>query len=230
VPDGSDGTDVLDAAGHTLTVCRDGIIGEVDGRPDNGCDTKDSTHNWSYWHRKPGASTWTYATEGPATYQPANRSTEGWVWQDGGDENQPPPTTSYRSICPRTESPRPPSSSPPPTVGTEAHSHTAPTQPAPVPRPTATVSTPPPAPAPTGDDQGRHDGKSGKAKKTEASPSAAGSSTPTSAAPTTAATRVAEVDTDTGGGLPVGVIVAVAAVLALAGATVWQVRRQRDNP
>src|SRR5438045_3604844 len=91
VSDGTNGVEVLDAAGHQITVCRDGIIGEIDGQPADGCATKDSTHYWSYWHRAPGSRSWTYSTEGPATYKPADDSTEGWVLQNAHSEDQPPP-------------------------------------------------------------------------------------------------------------------------------------------
>lgn len=117
VPKGSTGTDVLQSAGHRLTICSDGIIGAVDGRPADGCRTKDSTHYWSYWHRAPGSSRWVYSSEGAGSYEPANASTDGWIWQDGGSTNQAPAAVPYDEICRPSPSPSP---SP---AATESHRH-----------------------------------------------------------------------------------------------------------
>src|SRR3954453_6714685 len=80
---GQTGYDVLTAAGHTFTICSNGVLGEIDGRPANGCQVKDDTHYWTYWHRPPDSHSWTYSDEGGGTYQPRNASTEGWRWRNG---------------------------------------------------------------------------------------------------------------------------------------------------
>jgi len=227
VPDGSDGVDVLDAAGHTLTVCRDGIIGEIDGQPADGCTTKDSSHYWSYWHRAADSTAWTYATEGPATYQPGNKSTEGWVFQNGHTEsdNQPPPDRAYRRICPPSPDTRSGSPSPPATVGTNYKPPGAPTTPPPPPTATAVpATTAAPAPAPVK-----------RTHRHRVRPAATATPTPTSSATTTpspAATHVVDAlpAHNSSGGPPVGLIVGIAAAVALGGATAWQVRRQRNRP
>jgi hypothetical protein len=218
VPKGSTGADVLDAAGHHLTVCRDGIIGEIDGRPEDGCATKDSTHYWAYWHRSPGSDEWTYSTEGASTYEPPNESTEGWVWQDGGAQNEPPPATSYRRICPRSPSPSP-SGSPPPKVGTNGNPQTAPPAPAPPPRQTATAS------ATVTTTATPH-----RTAKRSHTPSPAVTSASPSAAPTRIVEPTASAEDESSGGTPVGLIAGLVALAAVIGATAWQVRRQRNAP
>ena len=79
VPDGTTGTQVLKAAGHTMTFRSDGLICTIDGQPAQGCSATDSSHYWAYWHRPAGSSTWQYSSEGSGTYQPANNSSDGWV-------------------------------------------------------------------------------------------------------------------------------------------------------
>jgi hypothetical protein len=105
VPSGSTGYDVLRAGGHSFTVCSNGVLGTIDGKPADGCHVKDNSHYWSYWHRAPGASTWTYSSEGAGTYQPRNSSTEGWVWQNGSTRQ--PSNVPYSSICAPASTPTP---------------------------------------------------------------------------------------------------------------------------
>src|SRR4051812_32541709 len=83
VSKGSTGVDVLRAAGHRLTFRNDGLVCAIDGLPKGGCSGVDENHYWAYFHRAPGSTTWSYSSEGPSTYQPANASTDGWVYDDG---------------------------------------------------------------------------------------------------------------------------------------------------
>jgi len=122
VPKGANGYQVLDAGHHQYTICQNGIIGEIDDQPDNGCQIKDSTHFWGYWHRKPGSRTWTFSNFGAGGYHPVEGSTEGWVWEDG--KTSPPADTPYPAGChtpPASPTPAPPpsahSSSPPSSTG-----------------------------------------------------------------------------------------------------------------
>src|SRR5690348_13352714 len=49
---GATGYDVLSAGGHRFTICSNGVLGSIDGKPSDGCVEKnDSKHFWSYWHR-----------------------------------------------------------------------------------------------------------------------------------------------------------------------------------
>lgn len=105
VPQGATGYDVLRAGGHTFTVCSNGVLGTIDGKPADGCHVKDNTHYWSYWHRSPGGSSWTYSDEGAGTYEPRNTSTEGWVWQNGSSRQ--PTNVPYSSICKPAPTPKP---------------------------------------------------------------------------------------------------------------------------
>jgi hypothetical protein len=83
VKPGSTGIDVLEAAGHSVTFRSDGLLCTIDGLPKSGCGDVDNTHYWAYFHRAPGRTTWSYSNEGASTYEPVNRSTEGWVYDDG---------------------------------------------------------------------------------------------------------------------------------------------------
>jgi hypothetical protein len=92
---GATGYDVLHAGGHTFTICPNGVLGSIDGKPADGCsEMKDNKHYWSYWHRAPGGSQWTYSDEGGGSYRPANASTDGWHWMDS-----PPANVAYDRIC-----------------------------------------------------------------------------------------------------------------------------------
>ncbi|HET6816796.1 MAG TPA: hypothetical protein VFH66_06170 [Mycobacteriales bacterium] len=122
VPSGSTGEDVLRAGGHSYGVCDNGIIGTIDGQPANGCQVKDNTHFWGYWHRKPGSSTWTFSNYGAATYRPVEGSTEGWVWENGS--TTPPANVPYPANC------HSPSPSPTPTPRTSSRATTSTTSPA----------------------------------------------------------------------------------------------------
>jgi hypothetical protein len=126
VPQGANGYDVLRAGHHTYGICANGIVGTIDGQPANGCQTKDSTHFWGYWHRKPGSRTWTFSNFGAGGYHPVEGSTEGWVWENG--TTSPPADTSYPSGChsppaSATPTPRPSAHSSPASAG--AHGGTS---------------------------------------------------------------------------------------------------------
>ena len=122
VPSGATGYDVLHAGGHTFEVCSNGVIGTIDGRPRNGCQIKDDTHFWGYWHRKPGSSTWTFSNYGAAIYHPGEGSTEGWVWENG--TTKPPADVPYPAGC------HSPPSSPSPAASRPSSTSTATAAPA----------------------------------------------------------------------------------------------------
>ena len=98
VPGGATGLDVLQAGGHRIGFRRDGLICTIDGLPKSGCTAVDDSHYWAYFHRAPRSTAWTYSTEGAATYQPANASTDGWVYDNG--TSLTPDNIPYRKICP----------------------------------------------------------------------------------------------------------------------------------
>jgi hypothetical protein len=96
--DPSSGLAALRATGHTPTraaqepgyfLCR------IDGKPANDPCQRTSPANayWSYWHGKPGGS-WTYSDLGPADYNPAPGTVEGWAFGAGKPPSSPPPRAS----------------------------------------------------------------------------------------------------------------------------------------
>lgn len=158
----SSGVNALRAAGFTPTraaqqagyfLCR------IDGKPANDpCQrTSPADAYWSYWHAKPGGS-WTYSDTGPAEYDPAPDSVEGWAFGAGKPPRSAPPRPAAEAGSP------PPAASPSPLVSVRptARASTA-VAPAPAktfapsPRATATAetadvasSTPAPNTTPTG--------------------------------------------------------------------------------
>src|SRR5581483_730534 len=97
VSKGSTGVDVLQAAGHRVTFRNDGLLCTIDGLPKSGCSDVDDSHYWAYFHRAPGSHSWVYSNEGPSTYQPANDSTDGWVYDNG--KALKPDNVPYSKIC-----------------------------------------------------------------------------------------------------------------------------------
>ena len=84
---GSDeyGTDVLDAAGYSLSFNKVGLLCSIDGYPATGCGSPSSGGGyeyWSYWH---GGTTWTYAQTGPAYTRVHSGGVEGWRFVAGTD-------------------------------------------------------------------------------------------------------------------------------------------------
>lgn len=227
VPAGSTGVDVLRAGRHQLTFCSDGIIGEIDGVPANGCRTKDSTHYWSYWHRPARASRWVYSTEGPGTYRPGNASTEGWAWQDGGSHNRQPADVPYGDICRPSPSPSPrataataPTSAPPATAAHRAASKSGQVTASP-----ATAATPTPRHHSGGPHRHHH------RQRAPAATAAAPTSAPATRAPAGSLAGDVHGVADGPSGGQVAVVVLVAAgIAALGGAAVWRARRSRGSP
>jgi hypothetical protein len=216
---GATGYDVLEAGGHTFSICSNGVLGGIDGKPSDGCTEKnDGVHYWSYWHRAPGSGSWTYSNEGAGTYQPKAGSTEGWRWM-----KSPPADVPYDQICRSTPSPSP---SPSATTTAPARSFT----PSPSRRPavvavaptstsTGTTKRPPrhhvtDAPKPT---------TSGAALRETASPSAAAVTGGTTSGATPRA------DASNSGRLAaLGAAAVVVSALGLAG---WRrARRSRTDP
>ena len=232
VPKGANGYQVLAAGHHTYTICNNGIIGEIDNQPANGCQVKDSTHFWGYWHRKPGSRTWTFSNLGAGGYHPVEGSTEGWVWEDG--TTSPPADTPYPAGC-----------------------HTPPASPSPSPTPRPSAHSSPPTSTAGGASQGGATSTAGSASPTgetttsgrarhraSASATAApdvpstksASATPSADTSTPSPTSTAHVlagdppDTSNGGGhlAPLAAALALAALLG-AGAW-WRSRRTGGSP
>ncbi|MFJ1707049.1 hypothetical protein [Kitasatospora sp. NPDC088346] len=116
-----------------------GFVCALDGAPKAGCGAVTKDRYWSYWYMLPGTDTWVYSAMGAGNRVPPDGSVEGWVWQDGGD-NEPPGPRSAKAPAPPAPTP-PPAATRPPTGG-------GPT--APATRPPAVPTTRPPAAATTG--------------------------------------------------------------------------------
>lgn len=225
VPSGSTGYDVLHAGGHSFAVCNNGVIGMIDGRPANGCQIKDDTHFWGYWHRKPGSGTWTFSNYGAAVYHPVEGSTEGWVWEDG--TTKPPADVPYPADC-HSPSPSPtpsasrqstgpaasssPSSGTPPTAGGSAGAAPATEHRAPGKRRVRVSASASPSPA----------GTATAMPVSSSTPSASTGSTPNSS-------RLAEPPPNAAGGDNRAVpVLAGVGVATLLGAGAWWRFRQPD--
>ena len=99
---GSDeyGTDVLDAAGYSLSFNKVGLLCSIDGYPATGCGSPSSGGGyeyWSYWH---GGTTWTYAQTGPAYTLVHSGGVEGWRFVSGTDTaGESPPRAPAAGPC-----------------------------------------------------------------------------------------------------------------------------------
>jgi hypothetical protein len=211
---GTTGVGVLEAAGHRVTFRHDGLLCTIDEVPSSGCDDVDTTHYWSYFHRAPDATAWSYSNENMSTYKPANRSTEGWVYDNGSalkpknipasqmcagllkpsPSPTPQPAKSHRAVR-HTHSPNtPPISTSPTAVPTKPHRRPH--------HPPRATSAPPDATATPG---------------SESSPSTA----------TVASDTASSSDGGASGGSATGAIIAAAVVAVIAAATVTAARRRR---
>lgn len=214
---GATGIDVLSAAGYTLTFRQDGLLCTINDLPSSGCSGVDSTHYWAYYHRAPGATSWSYSNEGPATYQPSNGSTEGWVYRDG--TLRPPRNVPYSQICGQpAATPKPHHTtravSTPSTLPRHLPTHSA--------RPLPPRSTPTIAPHPKATivpEPRRH-----HAGSTTPYPTFSGS--PPHASPSRSQLPTS-VGSSGGHGGVIGAIIAAIIVIALAGAAVVTNRRRR---
>ena len=221
VSKGATGVDVLQAAGHRIGYRSDGLICTLDGLPKNGCAGVDDSHYWAYFHRAPGKTTWTYSTEGASTYQPANTSTEGWVWDDG--RSLTPKNVPYAQICKTKPTPTPtPShrqaSGPKPTA--QPH-HTANPPATSTPTATATRSTSSTAALP------RHH-RHGRRGDNQSTLTATFSPTPLSSPSSTAAALVGGADPPTHHHGLLDLLIGLAVVALLGGLAALRFRRSRQ--
>jgi hypothetical protein len=223
VPKGSTGVDVLDAAGHTVGFRSDGLICTIDGLPKGGCGAVDDSHYWAYFHRAPGATSWTYSTEGPSTYRPVNNSAEGWVYDDGSATV--PDNVPQSAICTRTKPSPTPSPTPTRTRGTGGRRPTS------TPHQRATSPTPTSTPSPTATThrhttRHRHRGTSDSSRHASTQPRAR---TSPSAGPSTGSTAVALSDTGppaaSGGSHLLGLVLGLLVVAGLGAFAAVRFRR-----
>jgi hypothetical protein len=227
---GITGVQVLQRAGHSLQFRpTDGLLCRIDGVPST-CRA-DATHYWSYWHRAPGGSGWTYSTQGAGSYQPPRNSTEGWAYLDGA--SRPPANIAFSTICPPPAAPpRPPPAAPRATSTRTTSSNSAPAA-----APARTAGRPPDRPA-TGATTRSADSRSAPAAPahstkpgtaTNSAPAAAKTASATLAAPTDPTVIVPVAAEDRGGGPPIGALIGLVLVAAVAGVGVWFARTRRTR-
>jgi hypothetical protein len=102
--DPSTGLEALARAGHASTFVPriPGMVCTIDARPEP-CNGAPADAYWSYWYAEAGGS-WTYATTGAGTRDPAPGSVEGWRFGDGtASPGTPPPTAPAPTPPPEPE-------------------------------------------------------------------------------------------------------------------------------
>ncbi len=94
--DPSSGLGALEQAGFSYTFAPriPGFVCTIDARPDP-CNGAPGDAYWSYWHADAGGS-WTYATTGAGSRDPAPSTVEGWRFGDGST----PPGTAPPAATP----------------------------------------------------------------------------------------------------------------------------------
>jgi len=97
--DPSSGLGALEQAGFSYTFAPrvPGFVCTIDARPDP-CNGAPADAYWSYWHADAGGS-WTYATTGAGSRDPAPGTVEGWRFGDGST----PPGTAPPANAPAPE-------------------------------------------------------------------------------------------------------------------------------
>jgi hypothetical protein len=100
-------------------------------------NTPPATAYWSYWHADPGQNVWTYAQQGPLSYDPPPGSVDAWVFgasNVSGTDGRPTfppssvratnttPVASTTTSSPESTSTEPPSTTSPTSPGTTATS------------------------------------------------------------------------------------------------------------
>lgn len=97
--DPSSGLGALEQAGFSYTFAPriPGFVCTIDARPDP-CNGAPADAYWSYWHAEAGGS-WSYATTGAGSRDPAPGTVEGWRFGDGST----PPGTAPPAATPAPE-------------------------------------------------------------------------------------------------------------------------------
>lgn len=230
------GLDALTRAGFSYAFVprQPGLVCQIDGLPE--CSRTTATTYWSYWHRAPGSSRWTYSTQGAASFDPKPGSVEAWVWQDGGRVE--PPDVALRTACPQAASPAATSSE---TRSSRPSRTAGPTAAATSPRDRAATGP--------GDGETTRENRPGTQPRRRTKPAPGRSATPTdpatetaSAAPTPTgspsaspggpdATAVEPVSREARSDAPLlGLLLGGGLVVLLGGAAAWRARRGPESP
>jgi hypothetical protein len=194
-----------------------GLLCAIDGQPASGCGSEhDGKYSyWSYWHGTGGA--WSYASIGPASSRVDADVVEGWRWEPNGSAtpNDPPPRAraDASTICTST----PATTSAPVTVPTvRANVATtlgvAATSVSRTPTPTNGVVP--------------HATTAAPAKVDATTPAIARATSTSQPSALAGGVPISHAKPDDGSGAPIGLIVGVALVAALAGAGLFIARRR----
>ena len=103
--DPASGLAALESAGFAYTFVPRirGFVCTIDGRPDP-CNGAPADAYWSYWHAPAGGS-WTYASTGAGTRDPAPGTVEGWRFGDGSTPPGTAPPANAPAPAPEPEAP-----------------------------------------------------------------------------------------------------------------------------
>ncbi|MFI9813508.1 hypothetical protein [Saccharothrix variisporea] len=216
--DPGSGLAALGGAGFAFDLAsrQPGFVCRINGAPasDPCVNAAPNTAYWSYWHGTPGGS-WSYSSAGASGYDPAPGSVEGWAFGAGG---QP-------GIAPPAPAPQPqPQPQPQPPV------QPAPNQPAPgrpAPSQPASGQTGQPAPSGTASEQPAPSQTGSSASATGSSATSPPASPSESAPASTSVVPTAGSREDRG--VPVGLIVGLAVMVALGAAGWWIARRRAES-
>jgi hypothetical protein len=116
------GYDALHVAGFTTTgTGRDGpaYICRINGYPtpaEDACRyTPPTSAYWSYWHANPGQNSWSFSSQGAASYHPLPGSVDAWAFGAGGSPTFAP--AQVRATQPPAGTPHPSRSVPASSAG-----------------------------------------------------------------------------------------------------------------
>jgi hypothetical protein len=235
-------TSAGDAHDGNAFVCR------IDDEPPPNADGCQSTplppDSWSYWHALAGSTTWSYSQLGAMAYHPPPGSVDAWVFGTTAPPSFSPNqarsgTTTAPTTTTTTTSPSTTSTTAPPATTTTTAAVAATTS---APPATVTTTTEPARSKPVATTHRRAARPARRAAKGRALHRAAHSPDPTTtttnptgprSSPPTTTLRIVNAaagpaKAKPGGSSPLGVLVALAAVVVIAGAgaaTAWRRRR-----
>lgn len=103
--------------GYTYASRQPGFVCRINEKPGADADrcvtTSPASAYWSYWHAAPGGS-WSYSSQGAATYAPARGTVEGWAFGAGEQPGMAPPAApAPPPPAPGLPAPKPPVGQPP---------------------------------------------------------------------------------------------------------------------
>ncbi|MGB3680782.1 MAG: hypothetical protein WA969_19370 [Candidatus Microthrix parvicella] len=103
LPKGANGLDALNARAKRLGVPKprldqSGLLCAIDGTPKAPDCGKNGSDGYEYWGYYQGGSKWSFATTGPAAKKLANKSVEGWAFQNGSKGGDPRMSAKFATL------------------------------------------------------------------------------------------------------------------------------------